>query len=145
MKNLIRRQPLGAAALVLSLIALCAALVVPAFAGKKSGKIGTKMLKNGAVTNSKLGDGSVTASKLGKIETVQKTLVIVGGNQFDATVTCPAGTTVISGGAEYVVTVPNADIEIRSSSKEGNGWHVTVFNHLGGVHTYNVEAYCLVA
>jgi hypothetical protein len=63
--NLIKRQPLGAAALVLALIALSATLVVPAVAGKKGSKITTKRLANNAVTNPKIANGAVTESKLG--------------------------------------------------------------------------------
>jgi hypothetical protein len=62
--NLFRRQPLGAAAFVLALIALSAALVVPAVAGKKSSKITTKRLANGAVTNPKLANNAVSDSKI---------------------------------------------------------------------------------
>jgi hypothetical protein len=64
-KNLIKRQPLGAAAFVLALVALSAALVVPAVGKKKgSGKITTKKIANGAVTNPKLADNAVTSTKI---------------------------------------------------------------------------------
>src|SRR5262249_402414 len=133
-KNLFRRQPLGAAAMVIALIALSVAIVGPAFAGKKSAKIGTKQLKNLAVTeaklanlavtNGKLGNesvtggklatGAVTQSKLANIEAIQKTLPVgVGPASNVDTVDCPAGTRVISGGAAYVVTNTNQDIQVR--------------------------------
>jgi hypothetical protein len=171
-KELIRRQPLGAAALVLALVALSAALVVPAFAGKKSkkvklknGSVTTAKLADGAVTNPKLGNdavtegkiaanavtngkianGSVTSNKLGALTTVQKDLAVgAGPNAFAAdNVDCPSGTTVLSGGAAYVVTNGGQDIQLRSSFKQGNGWHVAVVNMGAGAQTYRMEAYCL--
>src|SRR5262249_35645148 len=64
-RNLIKRQPLGAAALVLGVIAICIALAGTSFAGKKGGgKVTTKKLANGAVTTSKLADKSVTEGKI---------------------------------------------------------------------------------
>ena len=54
------------AALVISVIALIAALGGTAYAGVVLGKnsVGTKQLKNGAVTTKKIKDGAVTAAKI---------------------------------------------------------------------------------
>jgi hypothetical protein len=163
LKSLLKRQPLGAASLVVAVVALSVALVGTSFAG--GGKVTTKKLANNAVTTKKLADkavaegkiadgavtsvklanGAVTTGKLGTIQAVQKDLSIPAGpagNNVD-TVDCPAGTTVISGGGAYVVTNAAQDIQIRSSFRSGNGWRVAVVNNGTGTQHYNIEAYCL--
>ena len=163
-KDLLKRQPLGAASLILAVVALSVALVGTSFAG--GGKVTTKKLannavtakkiKNGAVSNSKIADGAVsssklangavTATKLGLIEALQKNLSVGAGPAASAvdTVDCPGGTTVISGGAAYQVANANQDIQIRSSFRSGNGWRVAVVNNGAGTQVYTIEAYCLV-
>ncbi len=161
MRKLVKRQPLGAASLVVAVIALSVALVGTSFAG--GGKVTsnriankavtTKKLAAKAVTEGKLGDGAVTSVKLatgavgfGKLATIQavtKNLHIAGNSNNADTVDCPANTTVISGGGAYIVTGANTDIQIRSSFRSGNGWRVAVKNNDGGGQDYTIEAYCL--
>jgi hypothetical protein len=191
-KDLLKRQPLGAASLAVAVVALSVALVGTSFAG--GGKVTTKKLANnavttkkvannaittaklgdgavtsaklgngavtsaklgdGAVTSAKLGDGAVTsaklaggavtATKLGLIQAAQKNLGVGALASNVTTVDCPAGTTVISGGAAYQVTNVGQDIQIRSSFRDGNGWRVAVVNNGAGSQNYTIEAYCLV-
>jgi hypothetical protein len=144
----IRRQPLGGAALIVAVLALCAAMVGTSLAVTKikNGTITGKKLKNGAVTKKKIADGAVGATKLGTITTRTKTLGPVANNQSGVdTVTCNSNEVVLSGGAAYQAVDPNADVTIRSSFKDlaNNGWRVAVRNNSGAPASYTIEAYCL--
>jgi hypothetical protein len=162
-KDLLKRQPLGAASLVVAVVALSVALVGTSFAG--GGKVTSNKLANkavttkklaakavtegkladSAVTSIKLANGAVVSGKLANIQAVQKNLHIAANSNAADTVDCPAGTTVISGGGAYIVTSANTDIQIRSSFRSGNGWRVAVKNNDGGAggQDYTIEAYCL--
>jgi hypothetical protein len=95
----------------------------------------------GSVGSSELQTASVRSSELGPIIQVTNTNAIANGANGGVSVTCPAGTTVISGGAQPA----NFGVEMTSSLRSGNGWLYQARNNSGGASTLRVFAYCLAA
>jgi hypothetical protein len=94
-----------------------------------------------SVGSSELQASSVRASELGPIVQVTNTTAIANGANGGVSVQCPAGTTVISGGAQPA----NFGVEMTSSLRSGNGWLYQAKNNSGAASTLRVFAYCLAA
>ncbi len=92
-----------------------------------------------SVGSSELQAGSVRASELGTIIQVSNSTGIAAGASTGVSVSCPAGTTVISGGAQPA----NFGVEMTSSLRSGNGWLYQAKNQNGSASTLTVFAYCL--
>jgi hypothetical protein len=92
-----------------------------------------------SVGSSELQAGSVRASELGTIIQVTNSTGIAAGANGSVSVDCPAGTTVISGGAQPA----NFGVEMTSSLRSGNGWLYQAKNNNGSASTLTVFAYCL--
>jgi len=92
-----------------------------------------------SVGSSELQTGSVRASELGTIIQVSNSTGIAAGANGGVSVDCPAGTTVISGGAQPA----NFGVEMTSSLRSGNGWLYQAKNQNGSASTLTVFAYCL--
>lgn len=92
-----------------------------------------------SVGSSELQAGAVRASELGPIIQVSNSTPIANGANGGVSVQCPAGTTVISGGAQPA----NFGVEMTSSLRSGNGWLYQAKNNSGGASTLTVFAYCL--
>lgn len=103
----------------------------------------------GTYPNPQLGAASVGAAQLGTVSSVVGTGVSVGAGQTkEATVTCPAGTRLLSGGGEWASAGAN-DTAIISSSPTFTGdpkttWVVQGRVDTGGsANTILAEALCL--
>ena len=94
-----------------------------------------------SVGSSELQTGSVRASELGTIIQVSNSTGIANGANGSVSVQCPAGTTVISGGAQP----SNFGVEMTSTLRSGNGWLYQAKNNSGAASTLRVFAYCLAA
>lgn len=92
-----------------------------------------------SVGSSELQAGSVRASELGPIIQVTNSTPIAAGANGSVSVPCPAGTTVISGGAQPA----NFGVEMTSSLRSGNGWLYQAKNNNAAPSTLTVFAYCL--
>ena len=92
-----------------------------------------------SVGSSELQTGSVRASELGAIIQVSNSTGIAANTTNGVSVQCPAGTTVISGGAQP----GNFGVEMTSSLRSGNGWLYQAKNNNGAASTLTVHAYCL--
>jgi hypothetical protein len=92
-----------------------------------------------SVGSSELQAGAVRASELGPIIQVSNSTGIAAGASNGVSVQCPAGTTVISGGAQPA----NFGVEMTSSLRSGNGWLYQAKNTNGAPSTLTVHAYCL--
>jgi hypothetical protein len=92
-----------------------------------------------SVGSSELQAGAVRASELGPIIQVSNSTGIAANTSFGVSVDCPAGTTVISGGAQPA----NFGVEMTSSLRSGNGWLYQAKNNNGAASTLTVFAYCL--
>jgi hypothetical protein len=92
-----------------------------------------------SVGSSELQAGSVRASELGTIIQVSNSTGIAANSTNGVSVQCPAGTTVISGGAQPA----NFGVEMTSSLRSGNGWLYQAKNNNGAPSTLTVFAYCL--
>jgi hypothetical protein len=92
-----------------------------------------------SVGSSELQAGAVRASELGPIIQVSNSTGIAANTSFGVSVDCPAGTTVISGGAQPA----NFGVEMTSSLRSGNGWLYQAKNNNGAPSTLTVFAYCL--
>jgi len=92
-----------------------------------------------SVGSSELQAGSVRAAELGAIIQVTNSTGIAAGANGGVSVQCPAGTTVISGGAQPA----NFGVEMTSSLRSGNGWLYQAKNNNGSASTLTVFAYCL--
>lgn len=92
-----------------------------------------------SVGSSELQAGSVRASELGPIIQVSNSTPIAATSNGSVSVQCPAGTTVISGGAQPA----NFGVEMTSSLRSGNGWLYQAKNNNGAASTLTVFAYCL--
>lgn len=107
------------------------------------GAVGTQNLATGAVTGPKLADGSVTAPKLGQIIAVEAP-IDVPPNFFVAnwSVNCPAGSVLLSGGAEIDGTQTMLQKSTRSST-DPNAWVASARNNDAQTRTLRVQAFCL--
>jgi hypothetical protein len=92
-----------------------------------------------SVGSSELQAGAVRASELGPIIQVSDSTPIAAGANGGVSVNCPAGTTVISGGAQPA----NFGVEMTSSLRNGNGWLYQAKNNTANPSTLTVFAYCL--
>lgn len=92
-----------------------------------------------SVGSSELQAGSVRASELGPISQVSNSTPIAAGANGSVSVSCPAGTVVISGGAQPA----NFGVEMTSTLRSGNGWQYQAKNNSGAASTLTVFAYCL--
>ncbi|HWO16978.1 MAG TPA: hypothetical protein VNM89_09740 [Solirubrobacterales bacterium] len=92
-----------------------------------------------SVGSSELQAGAVRASELGPIIQVSNSTGIAAGANGGVSVQCPAGTTVISGGAQPA----NFGVEMTSSLRSGNGWLYQAKNTNGNASSLTVFAYCL--
>lgn len=92
-----------------------------------------------SVGSSELQAGSVRASELGPIIQVSNSTPIAAGANGSVSVDCPAGTSVISGGAQPA----NFGVEMTSSLRSGNGWLYQAKNNNGAASSLTVFAYCL--
>lgn len=108
-------------------------------------------LANNAVTEAKLANGAVTDAKLGTIVERTGTVTLpadaVPGDGLvtsDAgNVDCASGERVIGGGFSYTGAINTPLVAIRSSFRQGNGWHTVVINDSGLAQTGTRYAYCL--
>ena len=89
--------------------------------------------------SSELQAGAVRASELGTIVQVSNDAPIKGGANASVSVQCPAGTTVISGGARSGFY----QVHVASSFRTGNGWNVDARSGAVGDTTITAYAYCL--
>ena len=92
-----------------------------------------------SVGSSELQTGSVRSSELGAIVQVANEAPIKGGANASTSVQCPAGTTVISGGARSGFY----QVHLAGSYRSGNGWHVDARSGAVGDTTITAYAYCL--
>jgi len=92
-----------------------------------------------SVGSSELQAGAVRSSELGPIIQVSNSNPIAANTAGSVSVNCPAGTTVISGGAQPA----NFGVEMTSSLRSGNGWLYQAKNNNGAASTLTVFAYCL--
>ncbi len=104
-----------------------------------SPKIAAADLGPDSVGSSELQAGSVHGSELGPIIQVSNSAPIAAGASGSVSVQCPAGTTVISGGAQPA----NFGVEMTSSLRSGNGWLYQAKNNNAAPSTLTVFAYCL--
>jgi hypothetical protein len=89
--------------------------------------------------SSEIQTGAIRASELGAIIQVSNSTGIANGANGSVSVNCPAGTTVISGGAQP----SHYGVEMTSSLRSGNGWLYQAKNNHGAASTLTVYAYCL--
>ncbi|HEX5763895.1 MAG TPA: hypothetical protein VFY04_12350 [Solirubrobacterales bacterium] len=101
--------------------------------------LGDADLGANSVGSSELQAGAVRASELGPIIQVTNSTGIAAGANGTVAVGCPAGTTVISGGAQPA----NFGVEMTSSLRSGNGWLYQAKNNTANASTLTVFAYCL--
>ncbi len=92
-----------------------------------------------SVGSSEIQAGAIRSSELGTIIQVSNNTPIAAGASGGVSVNCPAGTTVISGGAQPA----NFGVEMTSSLRSGNGWLYQAKNNNGAASTLTVFAYCL--
>ena len=92
-----------------------------------------------SVGSSELQAGSVRASELGGIIQASNAVTIKAGTNETVTATCPAGTTVISGGG-----LPGLyAVYLVGSVRSGNGWEAYAHSTSGTDTTLTAYAYCL--
>ncbi len=92
-----------------------------------------------SVGSSEIQTGAIRASELGTIIQVSNSTGIAANSTNGVSVQCPAGTTVISGGAQPA----NFGVEMTSSLRSANGWLYQAKNTNGAPSTLTVHAYCL--
>jgi hypothetical protein len=92
-----------------------------------------------SVGSSELQAGSVRASELGGIITVTNQIAIKAGDNATITASCPAGTTVISGGG----LPANYTVSLVGSVRGGNGWTAYARSYSANDSTLTAYAYCL--
>jgi hypothetical protein len=83
---------------------------------------------------------SVGAAELSPVTTVSANLEIANNIETFEIASCPAGTQVISGGADRT---GGGVAHISESGISENGWFVSIHNESGGPVTYSIEANCL--
>ncbi len=93
-----------------------------------------------SVGSSELQAGSIRASELGPLTQVtNSTSVAPNGNTY-VVATCPAGTTVVSGGGE-----PSSyAVYLVGSVRSGNSWMAVAHSTSASTTTLTAYAYCLV-
>ncbi len=95
----------------------------------------------GTYPNPTIAAGVITASKLATITTVTNSTTLSTGPGVDGSVsvTCPAGSLVISGGGQP----GHFGTEMTSNRPSGNGWLYQAVNNTNGAETLTVFALCL--
>jgi hypothetical protein len=101
--------------------------------------VGSSEIAADSVGSSELQTSSVRANDLGPITQVSNTVTIKAGDNASTDVTCPAGTTVISGGGSATSYL----IHLTSTYRAGNGWHIDARSASGSDKSIVVYAYCL--
>lgn len=92
-----------------------------------------------SVGSSELQAGAVRASELGPISQFSESATIKANGNLTVSVSCPAGTTAISGGGFSTSYLVHQSANFRF----GNGWRVDAHNNAGEDKTVTVYAYCL--
>jgi hypothetical protein len=92
-----------------------------------------------SVGSSELQTGAVRATELGPISQFSESAMIKANGNLTTSVTCPAGTTVISGGG-YATSYL---VHQASNFRFGNGWRIDAHSDSGSDQTVTVYAYCL--
>lgn len=106
-----------------------------------TGLDGSTKLASGSVNAQELRAGSVRAQALGRIQIVTNATAIArGGDNASVSAICPAGSTVISGGAQPGLF----GIELTSTRPNGNGWLAQAKNNTGTDSTLTAFALCLL-
>jgi hypothetical protein len=109
--------------------------------GDLTGTYPDPLIADGAVSTTKLADESVTAAKLGGTQQVvtSPAVQVAGPGNGTATVTCPAGTQVLSGGGGA-----NSFLVFGVESfQSGNGWLWVARNTDNTPHNIFATAVCL--
>jgi acyl carrier protein len=101
--------------------------------------VGASEIQADAVGSSELAADSVRSSELAGIITAQNSTAIAANGNANVTATCPAGTTVISGGGSAGLYA----IHLTSTYRSGNGWHIDARNESAATNTITAYAYCL--
>jgi hypothetical protein len=101
---------------------------------------GASEIATDAVGSIEISPGAVHASELATITTVSDTVTIKGGNNASVDTTCPAGSTLISGGARGGFY----QVALSGSYRSSNGWHVDARSSAVGDTTLTAYANCLV-
>ncbi len=143
-------------ALIISLIALFAALGGTSYAALANGSVGTAQLKNKAVTNAKLAplsvgyakiiNGAVGLSKLG-VSTPTASVTVPALRRGSITAACPSGTVVLDGGGGFTGTTvpvnqPNGTLQMSNASGT-SGWLIQGFNNATSSQTLVARAVCI--
>lgn len=100
---------------------------------------GSSEIADNSAGSSELQTGAVRAAELGTIIQVSNSTAIKGGDNASVSVACPAGTTVISGGASSGFY----QVHLAGSYRSGNGWHMDARSGAVGDTTITAFAYCL--
>ena len=101
--------------------------------------VGASEIAADAVGSSELAADSVRSSELAALLTSQNSTAIAANGNANVTATCPAGTTVISGGGSAGLYA----IHLTSTYRSGNGWHIDARSGAVGDTTITAYAYCL--
>jgi hypothetical protein len=101
---------------------------------------GSTKLATGSVGSQELKANSVGSAALGTIRVVTDTEAVADTRTVSVTATCPAGSTVISGGGQ----AGNFGVELTSTRPNGNAWLTQAKNNSGGASTLTAFALCLV-
>ncbi|HET7445409.1 MAG TPA: hypothetical protein VFJ57_12195 [Solirubrobacterales bacterium] len=96
-------------------------------------------LGTNSVGSSELQAGAVRASELGPISQFSETATIKANGNLTVSVTCPAGTTAISGGGYSTSYLIHQSANFRF----GNGWRIDAHSTSGEDKAVTVYAYCL--
>lgn len=101
--------------------------------------VGTSEIAANSVGSAELQSGSVRAAELAPIVQASNSTAIAANGNANVTATCPAGTTVISGGG----TAGLYAVHMTSTYRSGNGWHIDARNNSANGTTITAFAYCL--
>jgi hypothetical protein len=103
--------------------------------------VGANEIAADSVGSSELQNSAVRAANMGPIVQVSNSTEIKGGDNASVSVACPAGTTVISGGARSGFY----QVHLSGSYRSGNGWLVDARSGAVGDTNITAYAYCLAA
>lgn len=103
--------------------------------------VGSSEIAADSVGSSELQNSAVRATNMGPIVQVSNSTEIKGGANASVSVACPAGTTVISGGARSGFY----QVHLSGSYRSGNGWLADARSSAVGDTTITAYAYCLAA
>jgi len=101
--------------------------------------VGSSEIAADSVGSSELQSGSVRAAELAPIVQASNSTAIAANGNANVTATCPAGTTVISGGGSAGLYA----VHMTSTYRSGNGWHIDSRNNSANPTTITAYAYCL--